>query len=159
MQKQGAPFKGEKGDLIDTLQVAVGARVMFTRNSDVQDGLVNGCFGTVAKIITQTRDSVPLVQMVGLELDNTNAGQKRRNKVPGGSDNIVYIEREEESLRKKGTVRRLILSPPIPHSTSSWLHLGSTSSWHQPWLYLFVIPLHSGFIWALASLRPGTTSS
>ncbi|KAL6486235.1 hypothetical protein MHYP_G00056270 [Metynnis hypsauchen] len=106
MQKQGAPFKGEKGDLIDTLQVAVGARVMLTRNIDVQDGLVNGCFGTVAKIITQTHNSVPVVQMIGLELDNTDAGQKHRNKVPGGSDNVVYIEREEESLRKKGTVRR-----------------------------------------------------
>ncbi|KAL7880901.1 hypothetical protein SRHO_G00031550 [Serrasalmus rhombeus] len=106
MQKQGAPFKGEKGDLIDTLQVAVGARVMLTRNIDVQDGLVNGCFGTVAKIITQTHNSVPVVQTIGLELDNTDAGQKHRNKVCGGSDNIVYIEREEESLRKKGTVQR-----------------------------------------------------
>ncbi|KAL6484420.1 hypothetical protein MHYP_G00064660 [Metynnis hypsauchen] len=106
MQKQGAPFKGEKGDLIDTLQVAVGARVMLTRNIDVQDGLVNGCFGTVAKIITQTHNSVAVVQMIGLELDNTDAGQKHRNKVPGASDNVVYIEREEESLRKKGTVRR-----------------------------------------------------
>uniref|UniRef100_A0AAR2LYA6 ATP-dependent DNA helicase n=1 Tax=Pygocentrus nattereri TaxID=42514 RepID=A0AAR2LYA6_PYGNA len=77
MQKQGAPFKGEKGDLIDTLQVAVGARMMLTRNIDVQDGLVNGCFGTVAKIITQTHNSVPVVQMI-----------------------------EEESLRKKGTVQR-----------------------------------------------------
>ncbi|KAL7868481.1 hypothetical protein SRHO_G00098650 [Serrasalmus rhombeus] len=106
MQKQGAHFKGEKGDLVDTLQVAVGARVMLTRNIDVQDGLVNGCFGTVAKIITQTHNSVPVVQMIGLELDNTDAGQKHRKKVPAGSDTIVYIEREEESLRKKGTVRR-----------------------------------------------------
>ncbi|KAL7852089.1 hypothetical protein SRHO_G00178740 [Serrasalmus rhombeus] len=64
MQKQGAPFKGEKADLVDTLQVAVGARVMLTRNIDVQDGLVNGCFGTVAKIITQTHNSVPVVQSV-----------------------------------------------------------------------------------------------
>uniref|UniRef100_A0AAR2LVZ7 ATP-dependent DNA helicase n=1 Tax=Pygocentrus nattereri TaxID=42514 RepID=A0AAR2LVZ7_PYGNA len=45
MQKQGAPFKGEKGDLVDTLQVAVGARVMLTRNIDVQD----------------TRNSVPII--------------------------------------------------------------------------------------------------
>uniref|UniRef100_A0AAR2L6W1 ATP-dependent DNA helicase n=1 Tax=Pygocentrus nattereri TaxID=42514 RepID=A0AAR2L6W1_PYGNA len=71
MQKQGAPFKGEKGDLIDTLQVAVGARMMLTRNIDVQDGLVNGCFGTVAKIITQTHNSVPVVQMIGLEKKGT----------------------------------------------------------------------------------------
>ncbi|KAI4879221.1 hypothetical protein NFI96_027864, partial [Prochilodus magdalenae] len=103
MQRQGAPFKGEKGDLIDTLQVAVGARVMLTRNIDVEDGLVNGSFGKVAKIITQTCNSVPVVQMIGLELDNTDAGRKHRGKA---SDNIVYIERAEESLKKKGTVRR-----------------------------------------------------
>ncbi|KAJ8355767.1 hypothetical protein SKAU_G00185610 [Synaphobranchus kaupii] len=39
MQRQGMPFKGRKGDLPDTLQVAEGARVMLTRNIDVEDGL------------------------------------------------------------------------------------------------------------------------
>uniref|UniRef100_A0A3B1IIS5 ATP-dependent DNA helicase n=1 Tax=Astyanax mexicanus TaxID=7994 RepID=A0A3B1IIS5_ASTMX len=106
MQRQGAPFKGEKGDLMDTLQVAVGARVMLTRNIDVESGLVNGSFGKVAKIITQTRNSVPVVQKIGVELDNADAGRKHRSEVPGETDNFVYIEREEESLKKKGTVRR-----------------------------------------------------
>ncbi|KAJ8337329.1 hypothetical protein SKAU_G00385490 [Synaphobranchus kaupii] len=48
MQRQGMPFKGSKGDLPDTLQVAEGARVMLTRNIDVEDGLVNGSFGKIA---------------------------------------------------------------------------------------------------------------
>ncbi|KAI4903609.1 hypothetical protein NFI96_001694 [Prochilodus magdalenae] len=104
MQREGAPFKGEKGDLIDTLQVAVGARVMLTRNIDVEDGLVNGSFGKVAKIIMKACNTV--VQNIGLKLDNADAGKKQGNRVPSGSDNVVYIEREEESLRKKGTVRR-----------------------------------------------------
>ncbi|KAL6470517.1 hypothetical protein MHYP_G00216360 [Metynnis hypsauchen] len=139
MQKQGAPFKGEKGDLIDTLQVAVGARVMLTRNIDKQDGLVNGCFGTVAKIITQTCNSVSVVQMIGLELDNKDAGQKHRNKLPGGSDNVVYIEREEESSSSLHSFH-LILSSPRLHP--------------------FVIPPHPGFTWAPPNLgtNPGFTS-
>ncbi|RXN32197.1 replicase helicase endonuclease [Labeo rohita] len=106
MKRQAAPFKGDKRDLIDTLQIAIGARVMLTRNIDVEDGLVNGTFGQVAKITTQTQGGVLVVQLIGLHLDNVTAGQKHCNKAPDGDDNIVYIERSEESLKKKGTVRR-----------------------------------------------------
>ncbi|KAI2666920.1 ATP-dependent DNA helicase PIF1 [Labeo rohita] len=106
MKRQAAPFKGDKRDLIDTLQIAIGARVMLTRNIDVEDGLVNGTFGQVAKITAQTQGGVPVVQLIGLHLDNVTAGQKHRNKAPDGDDNIVYIERSEEPLKKKRTVRR-----------------------------------------------------
>ncbi|KAL0198839.1 hypothetical protein M9458_007379, partial [Cirrhinus mrigala] len=106
MKRQAAPFNGDKRDLIDTLQIAIGARVMLTRNIDVEDGLVNGTFGQVAKITAQTQGGVLVVQLIGLHLDNVTAGQKHRNKAPDGDDNIVYIERLEESLKKKGTVRR-----------------------------------------------------
>ncbi len=106
MRRQAVPLKGDKRDLIDTLQIALGARVMLTRNIDVEDGLVNGTFGNVAKITAQTRGGVPVVQLIGLHLDNVTAGQKHRNKAPDGDDNIVYIERSEEPLKNKGTVRR-----------------------------------------------------
>uniref|UniRef100_A0A8C1N1W6 ATP-dependent DNA helicase n=1 Tax=Cyprinus carpio TaxID=7962 RepID=A0A8C1N1W6_CYPCA len=58
MKRQAAPCKGEKCDLLDTLQIAIGARVMLTRNIDVEDGLVNGTFGNVVKITTRNRDAV-----------------------------------------------------------------------------------------------------
>ncbi|KAG1927220.1 ATP-dependent DNA helicase PIF1 [Pimephales promelas] len=103
MKRQAAPFKGDSRDLVDTLQISIGARVMLTRNIDVQDGLVNGSFAKVAST-TQTRDGY--VQLIGLHLDNVTAGQKHRNKAPDGDDNIVYIERSEEPLKRKGTVRR-----------------------------------------------------
>ncbi len=106
MKRQAAPCKGDKGDLLDTLQIAIGARVMITRNIDVEDGLVNGTFGNVAKITTRNRDTVSYVHLIGLYLDNVNAGQKYRKKAPDGDDSIVYIERSEEPLKRKGTVRR-----------------------------------------------------
>ncbi len=87
--------------LIDTLQIAMGARVMLPRNIDVEDGLVNGTFGNVAKNYSSNSRWVPVVQLIGLHLDNVTAGQKHRNKSPDGDDNIVYIERSEEPLKKK----------------------------------------------------------
>ncbi|XP_073763336.1 uncharacterized protein [Danio rerio] len=105
MKRQGVPLKGDKRDLVDTLQIAIGVRVMLIRNIDVEDGLVNGTFGKVAKITTLSRDGVPFVHLIGLHLDDVNAGQKHRNKAPG-DDNIVYIERLEEPLKRKGTIRR-----------------------------------------------------
>ncbi|XP_026102347.1 uncharacterized protein LOC113073807 isoform X1 [Carassius auratus] len=101
MKRQAVPLKGDKRDLIDTLQIAIGARVMLTRNIDVEDGLVNGTFGNVAKITAQTQGGVPVIQSIGLHLDNLTAGQKHRNIAPAGNDNIVYIERSEEPLKKK----------------------------------------------------------
>ncbi|XP_073808479.1 uncharacterized protein [Danio rerio] len=105
MKRQGVPLKGDKRDLVDTLQIAIGVRVMLIRNIDVEDGLVNGSFGKVAKITTLSRDGVPFVHLIGLHLDDVNAGQKHSNKATG-DDNIVYIERLEEPLKRKGTIRR-----------------------------------------------------
>ncbi|XP_026084957.1 uncharacterized protein LOC113060278 [Carassius auratus] len=105
MKRLNKPVTGKKDDLLDTMQVAVGVRVMVTRNLDVEDGIVNGCFGTIANIVTNTKDGITTVQMLGLQLDNPNAGQKHRKKVRGEEDVLVYIEKSEESLRK-GAVRR-----------------------------------------------------
>ncbi|KAK3521050.1 hypothetical protein QTP86_031798 [Hemibagrus guttatus] len=45
------------------------------------------------------------LQMLGLQLDNPNAGQKHRKKVQGQEDVLVYIARSEENFMK-GVVRR-----------------------------------------------------
>ncbi len=78
---------------------------MVTRNLDVEDGLCNGCFGKISHIVSKTKDGVDTVHMLGLQLDNPNAGKKHRKRVQGEEDDFVYIERSEESLRK-GAVRR-----------------------------------------------------
>ncbi|KAM9330695.1 uncharacterized protein PAF06_017011 [Gastrophryne carolinensis] len=105
MQRQHKPLKGNKDNLIDTLQAAEGARIMITRNIDV-DGLVNGTFGKIARIIIQTENGATTVNKLGLVLDNLNAGQRYHKKTSGDADNLVYIERVEENLRQKGVVRR-----------------------------------------------------
>ncbi|XP_069378951.1 uncharacterized protein [Paralichthys olivaceus] len=98
--------KGNKRDLPDNIQAAHGVRVMLIRNLDVEDGLVNGTFGTIANIVTREESGRTTVRLVGLKLDNPTAGQKLRKKVKGPSDDLVYIEKSEEYTSKKGVVRR-----------------------------------------------------
>uniref|UniRef100_A0A3B3C0I1 ATP-dependent DNA helicase n=1 Tax=Oryzias melastigma TaxID=30732 RepID=A0A3B3C0I1_ORYME len=45
MTRQDQPMKGNSNDLLDTISVAEGARLMLTRNIDIRKGLVNGAFG------------------------------------------------------------------------------------------------------------------
>ncbi len=46
--KRLKPVTGKMGDLLATIQVAVGVSVIVTRNPAVEDGIVNGCFGKIA---------------------------------------------------------------------------------------------------------------
>ena len=97
--------RGSKRDLPDKIMAAQGVRVMLIRNLDVEDGIVNGTFGTISHIVMTEGDS-RAVRLIGLRLDNPTAGQKFRRKVLGPSDDLVYIERSEENASKKGVIRR-----------------------------------------------------
>ncbi|XP_028298421.1 uncharacterized protein LOC114460697 [Gouania willdenowi] len=97
--------KGNKRDLPGSIMAAQGARVMLTRNLNVEDGLVNGTFGTIATIVTH-RQNPKDVRLLGLQLDNPTAGQTLRKKLMGPSDDLVYIERSEENIGTKGGVVR-----------------------------------------------------
>lgn len=102
---QMAAFKGTKRDLMDNIQAAVGARVMVTRNIDVEDGVVNGTFGTIRNIAMSLKDPTH-VKFIGLDLDNPVAGQRFQKKILGPTDRLVYIEKIEEPMSKRGVVRR-----------------------------------------------------
>ncbi|XP_074542437.1 uncharacterized protein LOC141802702 isoform X2 [Halichoeres trimaculatus] len=95
MEIRAVPFPGTKKELPDSIQVAIGARVMLTRNINVLSGLCNGTFAHVVEIVTKAGS--PHVDKLGLQLDNRNAVN---------THNIVYIDREEENLKQNGVVRR-----------------------------------------------------
>ncbi|CAI5669453.1 unnamed protein product [Oreochromis niloticus] len=100
MALQDRPSKGGKNELPDTLKVAEGARVMLTRNIDIQSGLVNGAFGKLLRVVYSENDQH--IIKLGLQMDNETSG--KNNRTP--ADDMVYIERAEENLKQKGVVRR-----------------------------------------------------
>ena len=128
MVKQAAPFNGSKGDLPDTLLLSVGARIVITRNLDTSDGIVNGSFAKITKMISKTdKNNKSRVELIGLEFDNPTAGTKRRALTSDKSDNTVYIDRIEERCKRKGRVRHQF---PIRLAYSCTAHKvqGMTSS-------------------------------
>ena len=106
MARQAKPFKGGRSELPDSTTVAEGARVMLTRNIDVSQGLVNGSFATLARVLTSEERGSAHVTMLGLKMDDETAGRNYRNRAPGEPDGLVYIERAEENLQQRGVVRR-----------------------------------------------------
>ncbi|KAM9752456.1 ATP-dependent DNA helicase PIF1-like [Menidia menidia] len=91
-------LKGKKRDLPDNIQAATGVRVMIIRNLDVEDGMVNGTFGTIAHLVIEESVFPNSVKLIGLRLDHPIAGQRFRKKILGPSDDLVYVERSEESM-------------------------------------------------------------
>uniref|UniRef100_A0A669BTV5 ATP-dependent DNA helicase n=1 Tax=Oreochromis niloticus TaxID=8128 RepID=A0A669BTV5_ORENI len=103
MAQRDKPFTGGRNDLPDTLNVAEGARVMLTRNLDTLNGLVNGAFGILVKVVRSENDGH--IIKLGLRMDNRQSVRSNRS-ANAASDDLVYIERAEESLKFKGAVRR-----------------------------------------------------
>ncbi|XP_024120187.1 uncharacterized protein LOC112141313 [Oryzias melastigma] len=98
MTRQDQPMKGNSNDLLDTISVAEGARLMLTRNIDIRKGLVNGAFGELVSAIASDRDQH--VMKLALKMDNSSRVNAEQ------PDNVVYLERVEENLKQKGMIRR-----------------------------------------------------
>ncbi|CAI5637772.1 unnamed protein product [Oreochromis niloticus] len=103
MARRDKPFTGGRNDLPDTLNVAEGARVMLTRNLNTLNSLVNGAFGILIKVVRSENDGD--IIKLGLRMDNRQSVRSNRSS-NAVSDDLVYIERAEESLKFKGAVRR-----------------------------------------------------
>ncbi|XP_062599557.1 uncharacterized protein LOC134261102 [Saccostrea cucullata] len=79
--------------------LAHNARVMLTRNIDVDDGLVNGVMGFVSEIQYANRAQKE-VNSIGVIFDNKDVGKKSGRKI--NSDRImVLIERVDEEINEK----------------------------------------------------------
>ena len=93
-------------------RIAVGARVMITKNIDTEHGITNGATGMITAILP-TKEGKLLPEGVCIQFDNDKVGrgitEKRSNSIiPLGS---VKIEPYEESMdpieqERKGGIRR-----------------------------------------------------
>ena len=93
------PVQRSKSEgLISSLLLGVNARVMLTRNCNVDDGLVNGVMGHITHFKFSQRNS-NIVIAVGVVFDNVNVGKKSGKHTENG--NIVLIERVQEDILEK----------------------------------------------------------
>ncbi|XP_078582369.1 uncharacterized protein LOC144865469 isoform X1 [Branchiostoma floridae x Branchiostoma japonicum] len=100
--------QGDKDDLLDVVKVGIGARVMLCRNVNVEDGLVNGAFGTVTGVTGGQQDGSDGAT-VFVKFDNPKAGVLEREKsaVPSSlPENSVPIRQVEDNLKKLSKVKR-----------------------------------------------------
>ncbi|XP_065928750.1 uncharacterized protein [Magallana gigas] len=92
--------KSRTDGLPSTLILSVGARVMLTRNCNVEDGLVNGVMGHVCRFVFK-ENSNRIVSAVGVVFDNKQVGKKSGQKTKDG--NLVLIERVQDEIKDKIT--------------------------------------------------------
>ena len=88
--------KKEKVTLPEKLSIAVGVRVILTRNIDTSDGLSNGQIGTVKAFIEGTEPFT--LKYIYVQFDNDKVGAKFRktNKICKDYENSVRIAKVEE---------------------------------------------------------------
>ena len=96
--------KSRTDGLCSSLLLGLNARVMLTRNCNVDDGLVNGVMGHVSRFVFGQGSAANTVLAVEVIFDNMNVGKKTGKKTRRG--NSVLIERVQEDIQdKKSTVR------------------------------------------------------
>ena len=105
LKQKGKPMTKSRTDgLSSSLLLGVNARVMLTRNCNVDDGLVNGVMGHVSRFVFGQGSAANTVLAVEVIFDNMNVGKKTGKKTRCG--NAVLIERVQEDIQeKKSTVR------------------------------------------------------
>ena len=84
------------------LQLCIGARVMLIYNIDIEDGLVNGAFGTVTNIVRQGSEKD--IKFVEVQFDNKNVGRRRGRKI--NNTLRVLLEKVEDMAGKNGSIVR-----------------------------------------------------
>ena len=86
--------------LSSSILVSVNARIMLTRNVNVEDGLVNGVMGRISKINVSNKNSKEITGIT-VFFDNPDVGKKTGKRNSSGLLEI-NISRAEEEMRGKG---------------------------------------------------------
>ncbi|XP_062588390.1 uncharacterized protein LOC134250047 [Saccostrea cucullata] len=92
--------KSKSDGLPSSLLLSVHARVMLTRNCNVEDGLVNGLMGHICQF-SMVENSDRVVKAIGVIFDNKEVGKKSGQKTMDG--NLVFIERVQEEMKEKAS--------------------------------------------------------
>ena len=121
----------ETGGLAAEVQVAVNARYMHTKNTDLSDGLVNGAVGTVTHI--EIDQNHLLNGTIYVEFDNPNIGReakktsKFKNSVPIKAVTSMFSHSEKaasvqvERTQYPGTLARGITVHKSQGSTYEYM--------------------------------------
>ena len=78
------------GGLPDEITVAIGAKIMLTRNVDILDGLVNGSQGTIKMFIKRKDDSSTRIIAMLVQFDDTTTGSNARRQSRFPVENKLY---------------------------------------------------------------------
>ena len=113
LEERPALKANQKSDsLPGRLRIAVGARVMVTKNVDTEHGITNGALGTVTAILPADQDK-PLRKGVCIQFDNEKVGRglTERNPnstIPRGSVKLMPYEEAMDPVEqeRKGGIRR-----------------------------------------------------
>ena len=70
---------------------------MLIRNTNVDDGLVNGVMGYITHFLLEEKRDNSCIKAIGVQFDNKNVGKQTGKKTANG--HIVLIERIEEEVK------------------------------------------------------------
>lgn len=84
-----------------SLLLAVNARIMLTRNVNVEDGLVNGAIGHISHFEFGKGQQWDIIQGVGVIFDCKKIGTQCGTRTPNG--NIVVIQRIQEDIKENNS--------------------------------------------------------
>lgn len=107
LNERQEPFATRQGEnLDDVIELGLDARVMLIRNIDVEDGLVNGAFGTITAIERTPQDNVQAVY-VKFDIEETGRATISKQVVSKNAPKrSVRISRYEENLKGKNATRK-----------------------------------------------------
>ncbi|XP_027132161.1 ATP-dependent DNA helicase PIF1-like [Larimichthys crocea] len=117
-------IQGSKRDLPDNIMAAQGVRIMLIRNLDVEDGIVNGTFGTISHsniLDTENdeKDSASVLKTGRKETGSCSSFLSATVREPEDADRDSSVREEAESQRarsrKKTTRRPQWISPPLKY--------------------------------------------
>lgn len=90
-------------DLLDILELGIGARAMLVRNINTEDGLVNGAFGTITGL---EKSSDNVIKAVYVRFDHPQSGKKTYLQVNNHEHNSVRISPVEDNLHGRNMIRK-----------------------------------------------------